>query len=271
MNIKETLEPIHTRFWQEEPEPDNPFAAAACHCNGYDVYGDLLGKISWAEYLYLLFNGGAPSTNQALLLENLAVALANPGPRDHSVRAAMSGGAPGSGNAACLMAALAVGAGNLAGGHEILIAMQGWQTCGENLEQWKNFLSHPSHEERTDVWHVIEHPPGFDPYGVSCATPVRQTLDVLTSFDVGTSLAWLQNYRKQLEQITGYPLAMSGIAAATLHELGFVPEQGEILYLLLRLPGAAAHALEQKVLGWRKYPFCEGQLRLMDDPGKHGE
>lgn len=28
---------IHTRIWQEEAEPDNAFAAASCHCYGYDV------------------------------------------------------------------------------------------------------------------------------------------------------------------------------------------------------------------------------------------
>jgi citrate synthase len=57
------------------------------------------------------------------------------------------------------------------------------------------------------------------------------------------------------------------VAAATLHELGFTPEQGEILYLFLRLPGAAVHALEQREYGWRKIPFFGGQLILTNDPG----
>ena len=77
---------IHSKIWEEIPEPDNPFAAAACYCSGYDVYGDLLGKISWIEYLYLLFKLEPPTKDQAKLLEGLAVAIANPGPRDLSVR-----------------------------------------------------------------------------------------------------------------------------------------------------------------------------------------
>ena len=90
------METIHTRIWQEEAEPDNAFAAASCHCHGYDVYGDLLKHASWIEYLFLLFRGEAPTPGQARLLEGLAIALANPGPRDAAVHAAMCGGVGGS-------------------------------------------------------------------------------------------------------------------------------------------------------------------------------
>jgi len=40
-----------------------------------------------------------------------------------------------------------------------------------------------------------------------------------------------------------------------------------MLFLLLRLPGAAVHSLEQKKLGWRKYPFFGDGLTLTNDPG----
>ena len=102
---------IHSRIWYEEAEPDNPFAAARCFAAGYDVYGDVLHKAGWIEYLWLLFHGERADAGQARQLERLAIALANPGPRDHSVRAAMNGGVGGSTSAACLMAALGVGAG----------------------------------------------------------------------------------------------------------------------------------------------------------------
>ena len=49
-------ETITTKIWFEEEEPDNPFAAKTSYCSGYDVYGELLGKISWSEYIYLLFS-----------------------------------------------------------------------------------------------------------------------------------------------------------------------------------------------------------------------
>jgi citrate synthase len=90
--MSDKREVIHTRIWEGIPEPDNPFAAAACYCSGYDVYGDLLGKASWIEYLYLLFKQERPTQEQARLLEGLAIAIANPGPCDHSVQAVMCGG-----------------------------------------------------------------------------------------------------------------------------------------------------------------------------------
>jgi citrate synthase len=38
-----------------------------------------------------------------------------------------------------------------------------------------------------------------------------------------------------------------------------------MLYLLLRLPGAAAHALEQHERGWRTLPFYNDGLILTKD------
>lgn len=267
MNHHEAQEVIHSRIWNEEPEPDNPFAAARCYCSGYDVYGELLGKASWVEYLYLLFKLERPSPDQARLLETLAVALANPGPRDHSVQAASCAGVGGSTSASCLMAALAVGAGNLGGAREVYHAMEYWQVCGRDLERWQRHIKYPPQEERADVWVPMEHPPGFDPYGARCATPVRQTLAALAQCSPGVALNWLQQNRKALEAAANCPLAMTGIAAAAMIDLDLTVEQGEMLFLLLRLPGAAAHALEQREYGWRKYPFFPDGLILEDDPG----
>lgn len=261
-------ETVCSTIWNETPEADNPFAASACYCNGYDVYGEVLKKASWIEYLFLLFQGQRPSKAQAGLMEALAIALANPGLRDHSVRAAMNGGVGGSTNAASLMAALAVGAGALGGAREIVVALDYWAQCGPNLAAWKTYLVDPPREERADIWAPMEHPPGFDPYGASCAKPVRQVLEYLSSFDCAHALAWLKQNREQLEQSADCPLAMSGVAAAAFVDLGFNADQAEMLYLLLRLPGAAVHALEQKQYGWRKYPFFRDAIVLTNDPAR---
>jgi citrate synthase len=260
-------ETITTKIWREEPEPDNPFAAAACYCSGFDVYGDLLGKASYIEYLYLLFKLEPPTPEQARLLEGLAVGLANPGPRDHSVRAAMNAGVGGSTHASALIAAIGVGAGNLNGGREIYTALNYWQQCGQDVDAWVAMINEPPVEERADVWHPMEHAPGFDPNGASCTTPVKQLLDYLCDVSPGESLGWLKANRESLEQAAQCPLAMSGVAAAALNDLDFSPDQAEMLYLMLRLPGAAVHALEQEKLGWRRYPFFNDGLKLTNDPG----
>jgi citrate synthase len=263
-------ETIRSRIWHEEAESDNPFAAARCHCHGYDVYGEVLGRADWSEYLYLLFRGDRPIPGHRRLLNDLAVALANPGPRDHSVLAAMNGGVGGSHAAACLMAALGVGAGQLGGGREVRLAMELWGSCGTDIDGWRRTLSNPSAATRADVWPEIEHAPGFDPHGVSCPTPVRQTLEHLASIEGGDTLSWLRDNRGALEEIARCPLAMTGVAAAAFVDLGFTPAQAEYLYLILRLPGAAAHALEQQEFGFRHFPFFQNAVHLTDDPGPAG-
>lgn len=261
-------EVIHSRLWQDFEEPDNPFAAKACYCAGYDVYGDLLGKATWIEYLYLLFKHEAPSCSQKKVLEALAIAVANLGPREPSINAAMSAGAGGSTHASCLMAALAVGAGQLGGAHEVAVAMGYWRACGENTPAWHDRLRNLPKEERADVWLPMEHAAGFDPHGASCATPVRQTLASLARLSPGRSLPWLRAHREELEAAADAPLSMTGVAAAAMIDLGMTIDEGEMLYLLLRLPGAAAHALEQQGHGWRRFPFFLNGLVLEDDPGK---
>ena len=256
---------IRSKIWREEPEPNNPFAARSAYCRGYDVYGEMLGNARWVEMLYLLFREEAPTAEQADMLEMLAVALANPGPRDASVHAAMCGGVCGSTAASSLMAALAVGAGQLAGGHEVFLAMEGWAECGTNLESWRQRLAGLPAIPGS-IWPTPEHPPGFDPHGVSTTLPVKQTLARLADFDFGICLPWLQQNLSALEAAAGYPLALSGVAAAALTDLGFTPEQGEMLHLLLRLPGAAAHALEQQPLGYKKFPF--GTVELKTEPAQ---
>ncbi|AGS39373.1 MULTISPECIES: citryl-CoA lyase [Cycloclasticus] len=260
-------EKINTKIWFEEEEPDNPFAAKTSYCSGYDVYGDLLGKISWPEYIFLLFKLEKPLPWHSKLLEAIAIAIANPGPRDLGVRAAMNGGVGGSTAASCLMAALAPSAGKNGGAREVYQVMRLWQQCEFELTQWKQSLSNYQDEEEIEVWPASEHTPGFDPYGASCATPVLQTLDHLTSIYSDGALSYLSANRQIFEKAADAPLGMTGVIAAAFTDLGFTDEQAEMLYLLLRLPGAAVHSLEQKKLGWRKYPFFGNGLTLTNDPG----
>jgi len=265
MNDKESPHSIRSSVWQEDAEADNPFAAAACYCRGYDVYGDLLGKIGYIEYLYLLFKGERPQPAVAAVLETLAVALANPGPRDPSVHAAMAAGVGGSTAASVLMAALAVGAGSHGGAREIFLALEAWKKNGNELANWRSALASPAAPTRLQVWPEPGHPPGFDPYGKSCANPVRQTLSQLAAMMPAGHLGWLSQEREALESMAGHPLAMTGVAAAALADIDFSASEGEMLALLLRLPGAAIHALEQGRQGFRQFPFFE--LDLENDPG----
>ena len=256
---------LHSKLWEEEAEADNPFAARACHCSGYDVFGDILQQASYLEYLYLLFRRERPTPAQARALEILAIALANPGPREPSVHAAMAAGIGGAPAAAALMSALAVGAGASGGARDVRLAMERWQRCGRSLNTWQADLITPPRPTRQEVWLDCGHPPGFAPYEQHSALPTRQTLSALADAAPGGACAWLAENSARLEGITGRALAMTGVAAAALIDLGFLPEEGEMLALLLRLPGAAAHALEQADLGFRHFPFPA--IAIENDPG----
>lgn len=262
-----SIPPIHTRIWREEPEPDNPFATRAAYCRGYDVFGQMVGKARWVEMLALLFRDQLPGPAALDMIEALAVALANPGPRDPSIHAAMCGGVGGSTAAATLIAALSVGAGRYRGARDVFDAMSAWQRAGDDLASWPQQVA-KSDSQAVDIWPAPERPPGFDPHGVSTPTIVRQLLEKLAALGAaeGASprLAWLVAHRHQVEAAIGLPIDITGVAAAAFCDIGFTPTEGEMLFLLLRLPGAAAHALEQEAGGFKQFPFYP--IELTDDP-----
>ena len=242
---------IRTAIWDEEAEPDNPFVAVRSYCRGYDVFGELLGAVSSSDYLYMLLRGELPAPAASTALRILTVALANPGPRDSSVHAAMAAGVGGSTAASMLMAALAVGAGSQGGAREVFDAMANLQDSAP-----------PSRP--IDIWPEPAATPGFSDQARQCPLPVRQTLALLATLLPEGSTADLHARREALEAEQGAPLALTGVVAAALSDLGFSAEEGEMLYLLLRLPGAAAHALEQKRQGFRHFPFFSQIVE--DDP-----
>lgn len=265
MSTEPTTDVIFSKLWEEEPEQDNPFAARACFCSGYDVYGELLQHATLIEYLFLLFRGERPPRQFARALEIVAIAIANPGPRDPSVHAAMSAGVGGSPAAAALMAALAVGAGVSGGAREVFLAMQLWANCGCEMSAWQAALKTPTIRTKKEIWPDTEHPPGFASYGRQCPEPVIQTLQALAETLGAGCTIWLKDHRNQLEQLADHPLGMTGLVAAVLTDMGFSPNAGEMLTLLLRLPGAAAHALEQGENGFKRFPFFS--IDIVNDPG----
>ncbi len=123
---------------------------------------------------------------------------------------------------------------------------------------------------QADIWLPMEHSAGFDPNGEQCPTIVLHTLDVLAAVSPGKSLSWLNKNREALEQKVGYPLAMSGVMAAAFNDLEMNNDQASMLYLILRLPGAAAHSIEQRGVSWKQFPFFADNIELTNDPGFKG-
>jgi citrate synthase len=134
------------------------------------------------------------------------------------------------------------------------------------MQAWRNRWAEQAKPgaEAIGIWPQAEHPAGFDPHGVGASTPVKQVLARMAKLDPDSRVAWLQTHLSEMETSAGHPLSLPGTAAAAFADLGFLPEEGEMLYLLLRLPGAAAHALEQGGFGHKRFPFY--RMELQDGP-----
>jgi len=261
-----TKEKITSKIWFEEPEKDNPFSAKSSYLHGYNVYDDLLENSSYMNYLFLLFMGEAPTTEQSKILEKICIALANPGPRDFSVMAAMSSSVGGSGNAASLMAALAVGAGSFNGGRELYLCMNLWTSAEFDLKKWQLEIESYDKESNVDVWPEATHCPGFEPHSDKLRTQTNQLLTILCDISENNYLNWLNENKDKLKLLSGSPISSVLVTAGAFKMLGFSAQQAEMFYLLARLPGAAAHALEQQSIGWKKFPFWPQGLKLSNDP-----
>lgn len=259
-----------SKIWFDEAEKDNPFAANKSYCHGYDVYNDILNKASWAEYLFLLFVGEKPTKFQSSLLEKIAIVLCNPGLRDNSVRAAMNAGVGGSTAASSMISAIATGAGQYGGAREVYSLVESWHSNADDIEKWKKFLKNPNEQrQRVDLWNEYDHAPGFDVNSISCPNTVLSIMSSLCDESPNGAINWLNKNRQGLESHVGYPLSLTSVIAASFFDLGLSAKQSEMLFLILRLPGAAAHSLEQEELGWQKFPFFGKETHLTDDPGPH--
>jgi citrate synthase len=257
---------IKTRLWSEIPAREDDFVAEKCLAAGYDVYGDLLGKVSWIEYLYLLSLHKAPTPPQKKLLNDLAVAIACLGPRDPAIQAAMTAAAAGATAASSLIAAIAVGAGQLNGARDVHDLMLIWAEAGNSLDAWRESILQKDGSQT--IWPDRSHPPGFDPTAGVCGAPLIKTIAHLDHGPDTVHLQWLHKHRVELQDAAGMPLAFTAIAAAAFLDLGLDAQQGEMLFLLLRLPGAATLAVEQHQRGWKDYPFHKNKLILTNDPGR---
>lgn len=246
---------IKTDIVHEIPSANDPYQCEAFLVRGADVHRDLSGNISWTEMLWKLMRASAPAPHQLQLLEVLSVALMNPGPRDPSVYAAMCGGTSRSTAAACLIAALSAGAGRYQGAREVFDCMVLWEQCGPNLSLW---LTQLGPRDADGVWPACPIPAGWDPQHPQTGAPVHallaQLLASLPETDA-SALAWLAENMQAISEAFCAGCTMAMLAATVFKELGFSPAEGEMLFLLLRLPGAAAHSLEQSKLRFSEFPF----------------
>lgn len=241
-----------TRIWQELPSADNPFTASEARCHGYELL-ELMERRSFADVLYLLFQGELPDREQAELLEALMIGLISPGPRHPATRAAMCAGVGKTDPAHILPISLSILGGSHLGAGEIEDAMRFLRkNCRQDPRQTARDLS-TSMEETVNDDH--RPAPGFGSrFGGMDEIPVRMARYLSSLPGARQALTWGCAFSDALAE-QGMGWLATGVAAATLSDLGFQPRAGAGLYQLFSAPGLLAHGVELASKPFTAMPF----------------
>ncbi|PUA29145.1 MAG: hypothetical protein B0W54_00600 [Cellvibrio sp. 79] len=244
-----------SQIWHETPAVDNPYIAASSHCYGYDLH-ELMHKRSYVDVIFLLFRGELPSAAQAELLQQLMIALINPGPRHAATRAAMNVGVGKTDPLHILPIATAVYAGEYSGAKEVEMSMTFIEANCERdvaVVVQENFIDTDA-VERTGFG--VRHG-GIELRAVQLAQQLQQ-LD-----GAGNALAWGNRLAAALTPMKKNWLITS-VAAAVLLDLGFSTRVGASFFQLLGAPGLLAHGLEMAGKPILAMPFVSDENYIVE-------
>lgn len=254
---------ISTRIWRETASKHNPYIADGARCHGYDLF-ELIEKRGFFDVLYLLFQGELPDNAKAQLLEALFVALINPGPRHPATRAAMTAGIGKTDNAHILPIAMLTLGGSYLGGTEVSASMR---FLNKNQRKSptavvRSLAHHTAPQEGDD--HIV---PGFGSRFGDVDLMAGKLAAYLAELPgAGPALAWGMAFSECLQKEHNYGWLSTGVAAATLSDLGFHPRTGSGLYQLMCGPGVLAHGLEMSNKPLTAMPFIDNDHYVMDRP-----
>lgn len=241
-----------TKIWQEQPSAENPYIAENCYCHGYEQI-ELMAKANYCEMFFLLFCGELPTRDQHQLLEQLMIALINPGPRHPATRAAMTTSVSKARLAHVLPVSLSVLGGEHLGATEVEYSLG---FISEHCNKDPQHVAQQRIDEQTSDTSNLEHiAPGFGSrFGGIDIMPHKIVSQLLTLPAAGKNLNWGDQFAKALHpQQQGW--LMTGVAAAALGDLGFHPRAVVGLYQLLSAPGLLAHSLELDKKPFSAMPF----------------
>lgn len=255
---------IRTRIWQELADPHNPWVATDARCHGY-AHSEMIGRLDYAQTLFLLLRGELPGERQHELLRRFLVAFCNPGPRHGATRAVMNAAASGT-------RSQHLGA--------IGLALLGGEHLGSaEVEQAARFLSRQRGADPAALATSLgaasrdgectadrRAAPGFGTlYGdIDAHAGALAALLAAAPGDWHT-LAWGQRFAAGLRG-AGCGWLVPGVAAAAALDLGFAPRTAAALYQIASLPGLLAHGLEMGGQGMQGMPFVAEEDYEFHDP-----
>lgn len=259
-------ESIRTAICFEQCSESNPFVAEKTLWHGYDAE-QLGANRDWSEILFLLTQGELPSPEQNQLLNRLMIALANPGPRDAAVRAAMNCAVGKTPLPTILTTGLTVRGGMAEGAMFVEAAMRllhGQLPAIDREESAQKSYAHQLIANYRQFWRdhkddeIVPWPeivPGFGLYYGETDPRVASLLTRIEDHS-GRFLTLAKDIEAILSaQEEPVYLTLSGLAAAILCDLGFSPEHGAGIYMIAGSAGILAHGVEQLPRNWNEYPF----------------
>ena len=203
---------------------------------GRDLTGDLMGRLSFTEYFYLLLTGGEPNEEQRFFLDLLLVAIAEHGMMPSNVAARMTLAAdPGS-----LQGAVAAG---ILGCGPVVLGTS--EECAKVLRDPRE----PGEIAR-EIRAVKGKLPGFGHHVHKPLDPrAERILELADAHGVsGEYVARAREFATAAEEAWGRPLTMnvSMPIAAVLLDLGFPDTAVKAVPILARTASLLAHLAEEQ-------------------------
>lgn len=212
---------------------------------GYDI-ADIMGKLSYAETVYLLLKGELPSEAEAELMNAILVSSVDHGASPPSVlgtRAVVSGG--NSLNAAIAGGILVIGDWH---GGAIEQAAKHMQRFGEKLDDTGSNAAEVATEMAAWLKEHKMRMPGFG-HRIHTADPRTPRLFEIAEKHgfAGKHIALCKALEKVLSEKLGRPLPINvdGAIAAVISDMGFDWKLGKAFFIISRVPGLVAHAYEE--------------------------
>jgi citrate synthase len=214
---------------------------------GRDLTIDLMGRLSFTEYFYLLLTGDEPSEDQRFFLDLLLVAIAEHGMMPTNVAARMTLAAdPGSLQSAVAAGILGCGPVVLGTAEEcaqLLERAQSRVAAGESPEAVAGEVAraiHSAGQRAPGFGHPVHRP--LDPRA-------ERILELADAREVsGPHVALARHLRTAVGEVWGRPLTMnvSMPIAAVMLDLGFASSGVKAVPILARTAGLLAHLAEER-------------------------
>ncbi len=253
---------ISTKIWHEQPSEQNPYIAQQSRCHGYDLI-ELVKERSYIDVLYLLFRSELPTKEEAVIFEQLLISFINPGPRHPATRSAIIAGVGKTDPVHILPIALSTLSGNFQGAGEVEPAVRFLRKNAKKPpEQAALALLDGAAKPAEGDWSIA---PGFGSYYGGVDLMAEQLARQLVALPgCGKLLSWGDEFSRALhDHQMGW--LKTGVAAAVLADLGFLPFACASLYQLISAPGLLAHGLEYCKKPMSSYPFPEDKDYVIEE------